>query len=391
MKPWAKRMDTVGFSASVSLSQKVREDKARGLEVFDFTVGEPHWGPPAEVIAGTKAGLDKGLTKYTDAKGLPPVRKALAEVFQARGIPATEATVMLTPGGKQAIYMACQALLDPGDEAIVLPPCWVSYMDIIKLAGGEPVEVGTRPEEGYRPREAELRAAITPRTKLIITNNPSNPTGAVWESEVVAMVARIAAEHDLWVLDDLVYEAFNYTGRPVPALGSVPEARERTITVNSFSKAYAMTGFRVGYLHIPEPLVPQFLKLQQQSATCLPAFVQEGCLAAIETCGPYPEQMAEHYRGLTRALRQELGDIDAGPLEGAFYAFVDISRTGMSSLEFSQKVYDEHQVAVVPGSAFGKAGEGRVRVSYACGEDVLREGMRRLAMAIRAWTPAGVR
>jgi aspartate aminotransferase len=197
MKPWAQRMDTVGFSASVSLAQKVREDKAKGLELYDFTVGEPHWPSPQPVKDAVKAGLDKGLTRYSDAKGTPALRKAIAEDFQSKGIPATENSVLVTPGGKQAIYMLCQALLDPGDEAIVIPPCWVSYMDIIKLAGGVPVEVGTKAEEGYRPSEAALRAANTPRTKLIITNNPSNPTGAVWETEVDEMFARLAADNDL--------------------------------------------------------------------------------------------------------------------------------------------------------------------------------------------------
>lgn len=390
MKPWAQRMDTVGFSASVSLAQKVREDKAKGIELYDFTVGEPHWAPPQPVKDAVKAGLDKGLTRYSDAKGTPALRQAIAEDFQRKGIPATEASVLVTPGGKQAIYMLCQALLDPGDEAIVIPPCWVSYMDIIKLAGGVPVEVGTTASDGYRPSEAALRAAITPKTKLIMTNNPSNPTGAVWEAEVVEMVARVAAEHDLWVIDDLVYEAFNYTGREVPALGAFEVAKDRTVTVGSFSKAFAMTGFRVGYLHAPAPLLPQLLKLQQQTITNLPGFVQEGAIAALAHAQDFPARMAEHYAQLTEVVREELDGLHAGPLEGAFYAFVDISATGMPSLTFSEKLYQEYRVACVPGSAFGEAGEGRVRVSYAAEETVLREGLRRLSAAIKAWskTPA---
>lgn len=296
----------------------------------------------------------------------------------------------MTPGGKQAIYNVCQALLDPGDEAIVIPPCWVSYADVVKLAGGVPVEVDTFAHEGYRPNEAALRAAITPRTKLILTNNPANPTGAVWEAEVVEMVAKVAAEHDLWVLDDLVYDAFNFTGRPVAAVGAFPEALERTITVGSFSKAYAMTGFRVGFVHAPAPLQPQLLKLQQQGVTCLPGFIQTGALAALKEAPEYPAQMAAHYEGLRHVVREALGALDAGPLEGAFYAFVDVSSTGLDDVAFADRLYAEHKVAVVPGSAFGQAGAGRVRVSYAADEAVLREGLGRLAAAVRAWGPAKV-
>lgn len=391
MKHWAERMDAVAPSATVSMAQKVREDKAKGIELFDFTVGEPHCGTPEVVKDGVKRGLDKGLTKYADSKGLPELRKLIAADFQAKGIPATDGDILVTPGGKQAIYYACQALLNPLDEAIVIPPCWVSYADIIKLAGGVPVEVNTTAEASYRPTEAALRAAITPKTKLIMTNNPSNPTGAVWEPEVVEMVARVAAEHDLWVIDDLVYEAFNYTGRAVPAIGGIEEAKARTVTVGSFSKAYAMTGFRVGYMYAPTALTNQMLKLQQQTATCLPAFVQEGAIAALKEAQAFPVEMAAIYDGLRRVVKEELGDIHPGPLEGAFYAFVDISGTGMDDWAFSAWLYDEHRVAVVPGSAFGTAGKGRVRVSYAAEESVLREGMRRLASAIRSKSTAGAR
>jgi aspartate/methionine/tyrosine aminotransferase len=187
-----------------------------------------------------------------------------------------------------------------------------------------------------------------------------------------------------------VYEAFNFTGRAVPALGAFECAKDRTVTVGSFSKAYALTGLRVGYLHTPAPLLPQLLKLQQQTITNLPGFVQEGAIAALQHCQDFPVKMAEHYAKLTEVVREELGDLDAGPLEGAFYAFVDISRTGMGSLEFSEKLYAEYHVACVPGAAFGEAGEGRVRVSYAAEEAVLREGLRRLSAAIKAWskTPA---
>lgn len=390
MKAWAQRMDSVGFSASVSLAQKVREDRAKGLELFDFTVGEPHWAPPPAVSAGVHRGLEQGLTRYGDARGLPALREALAAWFQERGIPAAAGTLFLTPGGKQAIYNLCQALLDPGDEAIVIPPCWVSYADVIKLAGGVPVEVNTTASEGYRPSEAALRAAIGPKTKLIVTNNPANPTGAVWEAEVVAMVARVAAEHDLWVLDDLVYDAFNYTGRPVPAVGALAEAKERTITVGSFSKAYAMTGYRVGFVHAPAPLQPQLLKLQQQGVTCLPGFIQVAALAALKEASTFPQEMAAHYEGLRTLVREALGPLDPGPMEGAFYAFVDVSSTGMDDLSFADRLYAEHKVAVVPGSAFGQAGAGRVRVSYAAEAEVLQEGLRRLRQAVEAWTPARV-
>lgn len=386
MKELSARVRAVGFSASVSLAQKVREDKARGAALFDFTVGEPHWGPPEVAVAAVKDALDRGLTRYSDARGLPALRERLAEALAARGVPATAATLLLTPGGKQAIFMACQALLDPGDEAILVPPCWVSYADIVKLAGGVPVEAPTAPAGRYRPDMAALEAAVSPRTKLIVLNNPGNPTGAVWEPEVIAEVARFAQRHDLWILDDLVYDAFNYTGRPVAAIGATGEGRDRTVTVGSFSKAFAMTGFRVGYVHAPAALDKELLKLQQQTVTCLPAFAQAGALAALEQAADYPERMAAHYAGLRQVLLESLGGIDAGPLEGAFYAFVDIGATGMDAAAFAERLYREHAVAVVPGSAFGAAGEGRVRVSYATDAEALRAGMGRLAGAIRAWS-----
>lgn len=385
MKSWASRMDRVGFSATVKMSQKVREDRLAGNEVYDFTVGEPHWGTPPEVIAAIKDGLDKGMTRYSDSKGLPQLRKALSRWFGDRGIEAPENDILVTPGGKQGIYMVCQALLAEGDEAIVIPPCWVSYMDIIKLAGATPVEVGTTAANKYRPSEADLRAAITPRTKVIMTNNPSNPTGAVWESEVVEMVARVAREFDLWIVDDLVYEVFNYTGRPVPAVGAL--APERTVTIGSFSKSYAMTGHRVGFIHAPTALVPQLLKLNQQSVTCLPGFVQNGAIAALENAGDFPKRMAAHFQDLSKVVRESLPGIDPGPLEGAFYAFVDIKPTGLDSWTFADRLYEQCRVAVVPGAAFGAAGEGYVRVSYATEEATLRAGLGLLAKAIKEWAP----
>ncbi len=383
MRPWAKRMDAIAFSASVNLAQRVRDDKAAGQELYDFTVGEPHWSPPESVLAAVHAGLEHGHTRYSDSRGLLPLRAELARILSVRGVPAAEEFVLLSPGGKQAIYTACHALLDPGDEVILFPPCWVSYADIIKLAGGVPIEVPCHAADRFRPSEEALRCAITPRTKLVIVNNPGNPTGAVWEPAVVSMVARVAAEHDLWLLDDLVYEAFNYSGAPVLPIGATPEGRERTLTVGSFSKSYAMTGFRVGYLSTPEFLFSPCLKVVQQTVTCLPVFVQEGALAALRAAPSFPAHMADHYARLARVVSDELGEIEAGPLEGAFYAFVDVRRKGMTSTAFCDWLYQAYRVACVPGSAFGEAGEGWVRVSYACEESQLREGMRRLAAAIR--------
>ncbi len=377
----ADRMKIINPSATVKLSSTVAQMRKQGIDVISFSLGEPDFDTPRNISDAAIKAINGGFTHYTPAAGLPELREAIAEKSKREnGIPCEPKNVMVAPA-KFAIYAAVTANIDPGDEVIIPDPSWVSYSEMVKLAGGKPVLVPHR--EGWRWHPGDIEAAITPRTKMIMVNSPANPTGAVYSKEDLKAIADIAADRKLLVISDEIYEKILYDGTH-HSIASFPGMFERTITVNGFSKAYAMTGWRVGWLAAPDDLFGDILKIQEHAMTCVTSFVQ---LAAVEALlGPQDSvrRMTETFRrrrDLIMGMAREIPGMRCETPKGAFYVFPKYDYN-VSSEKFADFLLKEARVAVTPGSAFGPSGENHIRISYAASEKNIIEGMKRIKEAV---------
>ena len=380
MKPTAKRTAAVVPSATVRLGALVMEARARGEDVLSLSGGEPDFPTPAHIVEAAKRALDEGFTKYTHPMGIPELRQAIAaRAAKENGIPATPADVMVTPT-KHGVYCACMALVDPGDEVLLPDPGWVSYEPMVRLAGGVPVPVLADEGTDFRMLPEAVAAAVTPRTKLVILNSPSNPAGGVLTREDVRGIAEVCADNDLYLVSDEIYEKLVYEGEHVsPA--ALPGMWERTVTVSGFSKTYAMTGWRLGWLLAAKGPLGEIAKVQEHTLTCCTSFAQKAGVAALTGPeGPLQAMVAEFRarREVLLAGLKRLGWPCAAP-RGAFFAF---PRTPGRSSDLAERLLKEARVAVVPGSAFGAAGEGHLRLSYATGRDRITEGLERIARVL---------
>ena len=361
------------------IAKKCREMKPSGIRKFfdlanamegviSLGVGEPDFQTPWNVRHAAITALEKGKTKYTANSGLAELRNAIsAKTEKDTGVhydPDNE--IIVTVGGSEGIDIAIRSLIDPGDEVLVVEPCFVCYSPIVSLCGGVPVPITTRAEDRFRLTAEQLKAAITPKTKVLILPFPNNPTGAVMEREDLEAVAEVLRGTDILVLTDEIYSALTY-GIKHFSIIQLPGMRERTIYVNGFSKAYSMTGWRLGYICAPEPLMKQMLKIHQYGIMSSPTISQYAAIEALEECDADVEKMRREYDQRRRYLVNALNSIglDCFEPQGAFYVFPSIKSTGLSSEEFCEKLLYEHSVAVVPGNAFGECGEGYVRISYA--------------------------
>ena len=382
----AQRLGRVAPSATLAAKVAAEELRARGVRVIDFGPGEPDGATPPAIVAAAHAALERGETHYSDPAGLPALRAGLGTRLGARlGRPVPPAEVIVTCGGKSAILYAMLALLDEGDEVLLPSPCWVSFPEQVRLAGGRPILVPAAASDGFRPRVRDLAAACTPRTRLIVINSPCNPTGAVLPAAEWRALATLAAERDLIVLSDETYDAFVYGEAPFPsALEQAAAFGDRLLLVNSFSKTWAMTGWRVGWAWGPAPLVRGMVTLQSQDTTHPTTFAQYGALAALGSDGREVAAMRAEYAA-RRALMLEgldgLPGVRTVAPEGAFYVFPDVSaaaaaRDCADDTEFALRLLREAHVAVVAGAAFGAP--GHVRLSYALGRDAIAEGLQRL-------------
>ncbi|MEJ5199009.1 MAG: pyridoxal phosphate-dependent aminotransferase [Anaerolineae bacterium] len=379
----ARRVVGLAGSATVSVMDKARRLRAEGRSVVDLSGGDPDFPTAPHVTEAAIRSLQNGFTHYTPSRGIPELLKAIArKLADENGVrydPAREIIVM--PGAKQALFVAAQALLDPGDEMILFSPAWVSYEPCAALAGATTVYVPMNMSTTPAQLKAALAAAISPRTKLGIVNTPNNPTGQVWSRAHLEVVAEAAQAHDFLVLSDEIYEKLIYDGEEHISIASLSGMWERTLILNGLSKSHAMTGWRLGYIAGPEPLVTEMLKIHQHSATCASSFVQEAAVAALNGPQEYTDYMIGRYKArrdrLVAALNAIPG-IHCDLPQGAFYAFPNIAGTGLSSLEFADRLLDAEAVAVTPGDAFGPGGEGYVRLSYANSDEMLEEGARRI-------------
>ncbi|MFN8678972.1 MAG: aminotransferase class I/II-fold pyridoxal phosphate-dependent enzyme [Thermomicrobiales bacterium] len=359
-------------------------DLARQMDdVIVLVVGEPSFNTPPHIIDAAAQAAHGGTTKYTPNAGLPGVRAAVAERYTRKfGREVTPGEVLITAGAVNALAAIVAAIAEEGDELLIPDPGWPNYVAMIELARAVPVRYRLEPEQDYRPDLAAMEAQITPRTKAIIINNPSNPTGSVFDEATVRGLVDLARKHDLWLISDEVYEDLIFAGEHVPA------ARfdsERVITVSGVSKSYAMTGWRIGWAITNPELVALCGKIQEALVSCPPAPSQAAAEAAVRGPQEMVEEMRAAYqrrRDLVRDIFLPLGMLPAVP-EGAFYALVDLRAAGIPSRDLSRMLLEEEQVAAAPGSTFGDVAEGMLRISLATADDDLREGCERIVRFAR--------
>ena len=359
--------------------------------VISLGVGEPDFVTPWHIREAAIYSLEKGQTTYTSNLGLLSLRKSISRYVNEFFDVSYDATkeVLVTVGVSEAIDLALRALLNPGDEVIFHEPCYVSYSPSIVMAYGNAVSVETHKEDGFSLKPEKLAAAITPRSRVLMLNFPTNPTGAVATNEDLEGIAKLCIEHDLIVLTDEIYSELRYDGVKHVSIASLPGMKERTILLHGFSKAFAMTGFRLGYACAPQPIIEAMMKIHQYSMLCAPIVSQEAAVEALTRGEDGVESMREQYH---RRRDLVVGRLNAAGLachspRGAFYAFPSVASTGLSDRDFAYGLLNSQSVAVVPGSAFGPNGRGFVRASFATGFDQLVEACDRIERFVNTATP----
>ena len=344
-------------------------------------VGEPDFKTPWSVRDAGIRSLELGRTKYTANSGLKELRGEICNYLQRRfDLHYKEENILVTVGGSEAIDLTIRAVVQPGDEVIIPEPCFVCYEPITQLTGGVPVHIATRAEDQFRLTADQLRAAITPRTKLLIFPYPNNPTGAVMSAAEMEEIAAVLRETNVLVLSDEIYSELTYGLDRHVSIASLPGMAERTIVVNGFSKSYAMTGWRLGYAARPAPLVKVMTKIHQSCIMSAPTTSQYAAITALRQCDDQIEMMRDEYNRRRRYVVKALNDMGLTCFEprGAFYVFPSIQISGLTSSEFCEQLLREKEVAIIPGSAFGASGEGYARISYAYSVDHLQTAMKRI-------------
>ncbi len=378
VKPVASRVKAIQPSPTVRLGTLTKDLQAKGEPVENLSIGEPDFPTPAHIVEAAKRAVDEvPMTKYVSSLGIRELREAIAEKSRREnGIPAQPDNVLVAPT-KHCLFLALMALVEPGDEVLMPDPGWVSYDPMSRLVGGRPVPVPAADEAGFVMTPEAVAEAITPRTKAILVNSPSNPAGAVFPADVFRGIADLCRDHDLYLISDEIYEKILYDGHHVsPA--ALDGMFERTVTVHGFSKTYAMTGWRLGWLLADKPLLKEIVKVQEQTITCVPGFVQRAGVAALTGPVAPVETMVAEFRARREVALQEIGKIpglEVARPGGAFYVFPRY-RGSTPSLDLSERLLKEGRVAVTAGSAFGAAGEGHLRISYAASRDSVRNGIR---------------
>ncbi|WP_144900934.1 pyridoxal phosphate-dependent aminotransferase [Halobellus captivus] len=373
---FADRVERVEPSATLAISNKASELEAEGVDVVDLSVGAPDFPTPENIVEAGKNAMDAGHTGYTSSNGIPALKEAIAAKLRDDGVDAESDEVIVTPGAKQALFETIQTLIDDGDEVALLDPAWVSYEAMVKLSGGSLNRVDLAPYDfQLEPALDDLADAVSDDTELLVVNSPSNPTGAVYSDAALEGVRDLAVQHDITVISDEIYQEITYGVEPT-SLGSLEGMEDRTVTINGFSKAYSMTGWRLGYLHAPESLVSQAAKLHSHSVSCAVNFVQHAGVEAIENTDEAVTEMRDAFRARRDMLSELFAehDVDVPVGDGAFYMMLPVDENDQ---EWCAGAIEDAHVATVPGSAFGSP--GYARISYAASEERLREAVERLA------------
>lgn len=392
----SRRVGAVQPSPTLALNARARALAAKGVEVANFAAGEPDYDTPLGVKEAAIAAIRAGFTKYTATNGILELREAIAEKLRVdNGLTYSPDEILVSCGAKHALYNAFQALLDDGDEVAIFSPYWVSYPDMVRLAGGVPVVVPTQEEAGFAPKAGALAAALTPRTRAVILNSPSNPTGAVWGRTILEQIAREISGRSLWVVTDDIYEKLLYAGEPfVNVLNVAPDLRKTTVVVNGLSKAFSMTGWRLGYAAGPRELISAMQVVQDQSTSNASSITQKAGVAALK--GPKEElaAMLVEYRARRDMLLDGIASIPgvrARTPEGAFFVFLNVSgwigrsyrgRKVDGSIALSEILLEDFRVAVVPGAFFGA--EGYLRLSFVASRPAIARGLECLRALARS-------
>jgi aspartate aminotransferase len=371
------RLKRVEESATIRISNIATRMIKEGIDVINFSLGEPDFNTPQNICDAAAKAMYEGKTHYAPSGGIPELRAAIAEKLNTENkLDVTETGVLVTPGAKQGIFEVMMGVLDDGDQALMCDPSWVTYDACVRFAGAETVWIPTSPEKGFIPDD--FTDYITDKTKLIVVNSPGNPTGGVFGKKTLQCIADLAIDHDLIVVSDEIYEKIIYDREHI-SIGSFDGMQERTITVNGFSKAYAMTGWRLGYLTAPPEILKLLLKIQSHSVSSATTFVQYGGLEALQGPQDSVKAMVDRFKVRRDVLIDGLNKIgfECKKPDGAFYAFANVSEYG-NGTQVAERLLKEAQVAVTPGIAFGASGEDFIRISYATSIDRIREALERL-------------
>ena len=376
----------ISKSPTIAMNDKAKQLAAEGHAVIGLAGGEPDFDTPPHIVEAAIKAIRDGETRYAaPSKGIRPLLEAIATKMEADNNVSVDpmSDIIVTPGGKLALFLALKAMLDPGDEVLIPAPYWVSYPSITTMVGGEPVPIETGSADNYRLHLEQLREHITPRTKAIIINSPCNPTGHMLSSVEIEAIATLALESDLYIISDEIYEKLNFDGRPAVSLASIPDIADRVVVINGVSKAYAMTGWRLGWLAGPTSLINVAGKYNSQTSTSAATFTQHAAVAALtgpQDCVEVMRQSYEDRRNFMVDGFNSIPNVSCPDIEGSFYAFPKVDATSKSSDEVANVILEEAVVVGVPGSAFGATKDAHVRFSFAADLNKLKEAVERIRM-----------
>ena len=382
----AKRMESLPFSEIRAVMEKATKMQQAGENVIHLEIGRPDFDTPEKIKEAAYESLKAGHVFYTSNYGIPALRKEIAKwETEHHGVQYDADEVLVTVGVGEATYASMAAFLEDGDEVLVPNPVWLNYIHVPSSLGAVPVTYNLKEENNYQIDMEELESKITDKTKMIVIVNPSNPTGGVLSRETLEKLSQLAIKNDLLVVADEIYSQLVYDDTKHVSIASLPGMKERTITLGGFSKAYSMTGWRLGYMCAPRGIIAACVRVHQYTITCASSFVQEAAVTALRDCADDVEAMRQEYQRRKDYAVKALNEIDGiscNDPQGAFYIFVNVKSLDMSSMEVAEYFLEEAKVAMVPGSAFGSEGEGYLRLSYACSYEDLQEAIRRIKDAI---------
>ncbi len=382
MPKFAERMSSLGVEGAFIVLAKARELERQGKSIIHLEIGEPGYQPPKHVLEATKKAIDGGKTKYTPASGIYELREAIAErVSNSRGVEVGPENVVVTVGAKMAIFAALMAFVDPGDEVIIPMPAYPSYESVTKFVGGIVKPVVLKEERKFSPDVNDILEKVTDRTKAIVINTPSNPTGGIYRREDLEEIVSLAVKRDILIISDEIYEDIIFDGKKHESVLSIAGAEEVTVLVSGFSKTWAMTGYRLGYAVAKEDIAQKIAQIQLNAASCPVHFAQVAAVEAIRGPQDEVERMVKDYEKKRDIIYEEIQKIEGFSMvkpAGTFYAFPNIKGTGMSSEELADRLLNEAGVALLPGTAFGEPGEGFLRISFAGPMEDIVEGMKRI-------------
>jgi aspartate aminotransferase len=379
---FAERISHIQPSPTVAVSDRVRELQEQGLDVIDLGGGDPDFPTPEHICEAASQALFAGDTHYVASAGIPALREAIAaKLREDNGLPISPGGIIVAPGGKSALISSVLAFAGPGDDILMFDPGWVSYEPMATVAGAGAVHVPLDSADNYRITREAIDDHITPKTRLMIINTPNNPTGRVLSADEMNVLREVAIERDLLVISDEIYEKITYDGNRHISIGSLPDMAERTLTLNGFSKAYAMTGWRLGYVAGPAELMKPIMTIHSHSVTCATSFAQRGAVAALQGPQEFIDEMVTAWDRRRHLICDGLSAIpgfECPKPEGAFYAMADVSGTGKDGSEIAEILIDEARVGVTPGVAFGESCRNHIRMSFANSDELLEASVQRI-------------